>query len=386
MNSSKETKIILFILCTIFAFVGLITTVIIAPNAIDAIGYSLNHRMAPEIAIMLFVIALLFTLLSSAYALFIFLKARKKTNAIDDDDFDRPKMFGKYDNDRNYLEKRINELSEQLVSTQKRWEEAYHLVVSSSAKSTSNSGELSSNEFLSKYNISPDKIEIDEKLVFVLTPFSDNYIEDFYAIRTACNESGLFAVRGDEEAISGEIFSHIIQSIAKSQLVVANINGRNPNVFYELGIAHMMNKSTILVSRMGQEIPFDIQPRRVIFYDSVDELRKKLREALKPFSNENDNVVYNEWQFSNVTDIVKKVMDIITIYIRDPAKEQQVIDMLRPIFSAESNARLKILDGGKNRFKSSFVGRLGKSRMYILGKLLLILDYKLYKNVAPLVK
>jgi len=379
MKTDNEISIVLFTLCIIFAFVGLVIIIIIAPYAIDAIGYSLRQELGPTTSIMLFILAFLFTLMFSAYAMFIFLKKKKETNKSDYIDSANSIISGKYDKDRKYLEKRINELSDQLVSTQKRWEEAYHLVVSSSANNSSNSGELSSNEFLSKYNINPDEIEIDKKLVFILTPFSDNSIDDFYAIRIACNESGLLAIRGDEEAISGDIFFHIINFIAKSQLVIANINGRNPNVFYELGIAHMMNKPTILVSRMGQEIPFDIKPMHVIFYDSVEELRIKIREALKPFSKENGVIVNNTLHFSSVSEITQRVKRIIQVYREDPSKRQQVIEMLRPIFSADSEAKKIIIY--KNEFRTVFVQRLGKKGMSVLRELLLTLDNDHYKSV-----
>jgi hypothetical protein len=379
MKTNNEISIVLFILCIIFAFVGLIIVIIIAPYAIDAIDYHLQQGLDPTIFIMLFIFAFLFTLMFSAYAMFIFLKRKKETNTSDDVNSESPKIFGKYDKDRKYLENRINELSEQLVSTQKRWEEAYHLIVSSSVKNFSNSGKLSSNEFLSKYNINPDKIEIDKKLVFILTPFNDNSIGDFHAIRIACNESGLLAIRGDEEATSGDIFFHIINFIAKSQIVIANINGRNPNVFYELGIAHMMNKSTILVSRMGQEIPFDIQPMHVIFYDSVEELRIKIREALKPFSKENGDIVYNTWHLNSVSEVTQKVKGIIRVYRDDPSKKQQVIEMLRPLFSTNSEAKKKIIID--NEFRAGFRQRLGKRNMSVLKTLLLILDNDHYKNV-----
>jgi len=379
MKSDKEMSNAFIFILIMLVIAGVVFAIVIAPYAIMGIGGYLESSLDPNIAITLFIFAILFVLLFSFYAMIGLQKRKSKASTRDDVNSGRPKMFGKYDKNRDYFERRINELSEQLVSTQKRWEEAYHLVVSSSAKSDSNSGKISSNEFLSKYGIDPDEITIDERLVFILTPYSENSIGEFLTIRTACNESGLLAVRGDEESISGEIFAHIIRSIAKSQLVIANINGRNPNVFYELGIAHMMNKPTILVSRMGEAIPFDILPKRVILYGSAEELRVKLREALRPFSKEIDNISYDNLQLSSVSEVANRVKEILRVYREYPPKKQQVIEMLRPIFSANSEARRVVTDG--NRFRASFVKRLGKSNMLVLRRLLLLLDKDYYESI-----
>jgi hypothetical protein len=59
----------------------------------------------------------------------------------------------------------------------------------------------------------------------------------------------------------------------------------------------MMDKPTILVSRTGRKIPFDIQSKRVIFYKSIDELKIKLSDALNQYLKNSPQYNYSEKEF-----------------------------------------------------------------------------------------
>ena len=67
-----------------------------------------------------------------------------------------------------------------------------------------------------------------------------------------------------------------------SSIVIANLNGRNANVYYELGIAHAIGKPVILITSEANftEIPFDLQSNKLIIYKNNDGLRKSLTNAL----------------------------------------------------------------------------------------------------------
>lgn len=64
-------------------------------------------------------------------------------------------------------------------------------------------------------------------------------------------------------SIMGDIWSLIL----KSQLVIAECTGRNPNVFYEMGIAHTLGKPVILLTQVGDDVPFDLRHVRYILYE-----------------------------------------------------------------------------------------------------------------------
>ena len=61
---------------------------------------------------------------------------------------------------------------------------------------------------------------------------------------------------------------------------MANIDGRNPNVFYELGIAHALDKVTILVTKSIKSVPFDLRGKKLVVYQDADELRLGLQNEL----------------------------------------------------------------------------------------------------------
>jgi hypothetical protein len=71
---------------------------------------------------------------------------------------------------------------------------------------------------------------------------------------------------------TGKIIDQIWRGITSAKILVAELTDRNPNVFYELGLAHALNKPVVLVcSRSSeQDVPFDLQHIRVIYYDMTD--------------------------------------------------------------------------------------------------------------------
>ena len=82
---------------------------------------------------------------------------------------------------------------------------------------------------------------------------------------------------------------NIISLLVQSEIVIVNINGRNPNVYYELGIAHAIGKPTILISdsSFAEEIGFDIRQKRIIMYESINDLEKQLLYQVSRLKNKN---------------------------------------------------------------------------------------------------
>ena len=87
----------------------------------------------------------------------------------------------------------------------------------------------------------------------------------------AIAKAGLRAVRADDDMFTtGKIIDQIFSGITSARILVAELTGRNPNVFYELGLAHALEKPVVLVSSNEQDVPFDIHHIRVIYYDVKD--------------------------------------------------------------------------------------------------------------------
>lgn len=107
---------------------------------------------------------------------------------------------------------------------------------------------------------------------FVVMPFAlpiGAYFEHIYepAIQTA----GLRAVRADTDIFgTGKIMDQIWSGINGAKVLVAELTSRNPNVFYELGLAHALNKPVVLISSNEDDVPFDLKHIRVIYYDMSD--------------------------------------------------------------------------------------------------------------------
>jgi hypothetical protein len=185
-----------------------------------------------------------------------------------------------FDSDRSYLEQKIAELSNNLLSSQKRWEEVNHLILSSHDNNITNNGSVSPSEFLSHFNINISDVTVDKRLIFVLTPFHSDNLVDYQTVYETCKNLDFSVMRGDEELIQGDILSHTLKCIVKARIIIANLNGRNPNVFYELGIAHSLNKPTVLISHVENQVPFDLKSKFIVIYDSQEDLDIKLRKIL----------------------------------------------------------------------------------------------------------
>ena len=78
-------------------------------------------------------------------------------------------------------------------------------------------------------------------------------------------------MRADNEIFgAGKIMDQVWQGINAAKVLVAELTSKNPKVFYELGIAHALQKPVVLVSSNEDDVPFDLKHIRVIYYDKND--------------------------------------------------------------------------------------------------------------------
>jgi hypothetical protein len=133
--------------------------------------------------------------------------------------------------------------------------------------------------------------------VFVLMPF-DKEFDDVYklGIKPACEKAGAYAERVDEQIFHESILQRIYNQIAKADIIVADMTGRNPNVFYETGYAHALGKLAILLTKNSEDIPFDLKHYPHIVYsgrisDLLPELGKRVRWAIEHSSVPPDRIV-----------------------------------------------------------------------------------------------
>jgi hypothetical protein len=96
--------------------------------------------------------------------------------------------------------------------------------------------------------------------VFVLMPFSKEFEEVYgLGIKAASTDSWAFCERVDEQIFDGTILQRIYNQISKADIIVSDMTGKNPNVFYETGYAHALDKQVILLTQDAEDIPFDLK-------------------------------------------------------------------------------------------------------------------------------
>lgn len=135
----------------------------------------------------------------------------------------------------------------------------------------------------------------DRDTVFWLMPFPKEgapphlmSMEEVFQnlLRPAVEQTfGVSVRRADDIFDTGEIMQSIWENIVLARALVADLTGRNPNVFYEVGLADVLNKEVVLLSQTMEDVPFDLRSRRVLIYNvnypGPDKLREELLKTLE---------------------------------------------------------------------------------------------------------
>lgn len=114
-------------------------------------------------------------------------------------------------------------------------------------------------------------------------PFSDDFADVYsIGIKEACAIAGAYCERVDEQIFVESMLDRIYNQIAKADFVIADMTGRNANVFYEVGYAHALGKRTILLTRDAADIPFDLKHYpHIVYKDKVSYLRDELTKRVE---------------------------------------------------------------------------------------------------------
>jgi nucleoside 2-deoxyribosyltransferase len=117
---------------------------------------------------------------------------------------------------------------------------------------------------------------------FVLMPFEKAFGDTYFlGIKSTAETAGMIAERVDEQVFHREgILERIHNQIEAADLIIADMTGRNPNVFYEVGYAHAKGKLCVLLTKDANDIPFDLKHQRHIVYTSIQDLKNQLSNDL----------------------------------------------------------------------------------------------------------
>ena len=141
--------------------------------------------------------------------------------------------------------------------------------------------------------------------IFVLMPFEEKFMEIYQlGIKFVSAGIGAYCERVDEQVFSGSILERIYNQIAKADIIISDMTGRNPNVFYETGYAHALNKQVILLTQQVEDIPFDLKHYPHIVYSGKiltlqNQLEPRLRWCLENPSQSLSSVDINLQFFVN---------------------------------------------------------------------------------------
>lgn len=131
--------------------------------------------------------------------------------------------------------------------------------------------------------------------VFVIMPFTDDFFESYEMLKSHFENDFEFSHAGDEDN-QQNILADIIPPIYNADIVLADLTGLNPNVMYELGVAHSFNKKAIIITRDDlSKLPFDLKQYRAKdysthfkkFFELLEYLNKNLKGAI------NGTVIYS---------------------------------------------------------------------------------------------
>jgi hypothetical protein len=115
-----------------------------------------------------------------------------------------------------------------------------------------------------------------------------------YIVEPVVQGRGLLAARSDRDPTPGQVTSQIIQSLTGASVIIADLTGRNPNVYYELGVAHSFGKPVVILVDTADSLSFDTSQGRVIEIGKGDRLAVAEAEKAKAKLGEALDVVLEE--------------------------------------------------------------------------------------------
>ena len=218
--------------------------------------------------------SLFISFLSAAFCLYLFSLKRRINNR-----GNNVRISGQ----RERIESQIYEMNKIMLAEPERLFDNTKLLLEFPDKDLVINKTIPNNSFFSNLGVNVSNISMRENTVFCLMPFHKNFNKIYETISQTCKEAGYQCLRSDDIYNPGKILQQIIMLMFESQLIVAVLDGKNPNVFYEIGIAHSIGKTVILVANLAkvEDIPFDLRSDRFILYINHNDLKQKLSNVFK---------------------------------------------------------------------------------------------------------
>jgi hypothetical protein len=97
-------------------------------------------------------------------------------------------------------------------------------------------------------------------LVAVMMPFDASLTPVHEALRIAATQAGFQCHRADDIWDNAHIMDDILSLIWRARTVISDFTGKNPNVFYETGIAHTIGRDVIQITQTIDDVPLGPPP------------------------------------------------------------------------------------------------------------------------------
>lgn len=209
-----------------------------------------------------------------------------------------------------------------------------------------------SNRFRYKY------VNMDgEKICFFIAPIGEEGSEIRkrsdqvfnHIIKPVAQMCGYKAIRADHISKPGIITNQVIEYVVEAPLVIADLTGHNPNVFYELAIRHTVRKPVIQIINKGERIPFDIISMRTVHVDihdldSVEEAKQKIINQIR----------YIEEGKVEIDNPISTAIDIQTLRQSKESEQRSLADLIKvmagrieALANLEFNEKLAVMAGYK---------------------------------------
>ena len=130
-----------------------------------------------------------------------------------------------------------------------------------------------------------DPEEIEDDLVSVMMPFDQSFDAVYDSITNAAKAADMRCLRADDIWEHQTVIQDVVSLIDRSRVVVCDVTNRNPNVFYETGIAHSLDRATVVIAQTAEDVPFDLRHHRYLQYlnngEGLEKLASDLAERLR---------------------------------------------------------------------------------------------------------
>ncbi|MBM4329771.1 MAG: hypothetical protein FJ117_00875 [Deltaproteobacteria bacterium] len=198
---------------------------------------------------------------------------------------------------------------------------------------------------------------MEEKICFFIAPIGDPGTEIRkrsdqilkYLIEPVAMTCGYKAIRADKISEPGIITSQVIQHVIDDPMVVADLTGWNPNVFYELAIRHTFRKPYVQIIQKGERIPFDVSGIRTVEVDhhdldSVEEAKGEITRQMKSMERP-EKVIESP---------ISATIDLDTLRKSERPEQRQMADILTALAelrTGQSAIEKRITDQERYFFK-----------------------------------